>query len=92
MAESDKPQMSTAHSHYMLDKQDYKHELKICYTYYFVTEATVARTRLSVKSCALLQENNEQHQDKLYSVYIISRSNNSVKLRRSKKKTSRKKC
>jgi hypothetical protein len=53
MAEPDKPQMTTAHSHYMLDKQDYKHKLKICDNYYFATAAMVARTRLSVTLYAL---------------------------------------
>jgi len=53
MAESDRPQMSTAHSHFLLDKQDYKHKVKICYTYYFATAAMVTRTRLIVKLYAL---------------------------------------
>jgi len=55
MAEPDRPQTSTAHSHCLLDKQDYKHKLKICDTYYFATAAMVARTRLIVKLHALFK-------------------------------------
>ena len=53
MAEPDRPKTSTAYSHCMLDKQDYKHKLKICETYYFPTAAMVARTRLSARLYAL---------------------------------------
>jgi hypothetical protein len=53
MADPDRPQMTTAHSHFMLDKQDYKRKVKICYIYYFATAATVARTRLNVMLYAL---------------------------------------
>jgi len=57
MAEPDRPQMSMAHSHCMLDKQDYKHKLKVCDTYYFATAAMVARTRLGVTLYALFRRN-----------------------------------
>jgi len=53
MAEPDRPQMTTAHSHFMLDKQNYKHTIEICDTYYFPTTAVVARTRRSVTLNAL---------------------------------------
>jgi hypothetical protein len=56
-----RPQMTTTHERSMLDKQDYKHKLRICDTYYsyFSAAAMVARTRLVVRYTFFLQENDE---------------------------------
>ena len=48
MAEPDKPRMTTEHARSVLDTQGYKHNLRMCNTYYFSTATMVAQRRLSV--------------------------------------------
>ena len=82
MADPDRPQMTAAHSHCALDKQDTRSNYVIIIA--LPLQQWLHERALVLRYMLFLQENNEQRQDKLRSVYIIRRSKNSVKPRRTK--------